>query len=380
MFLPRAFTLHIRLTRDCNAHCSYCSSAGANEGRMSPKDFRKAIDWIETVFFPKLRIGKKHFLTIEYLGGEVLLIPEEELKANVEYARERLGSKVHTLRDGAQSNLIGTPRRVETLAELFENNLGTSWDRRSGQRHIKGNAALYDALLMRSLNHLEKERNLKPGRVIVVDQYTIDHLTDEIDDAVKGGYDLVLRPVFQGGSEDIAPATLQNLMHAYQKAYIHWKNHGKAIRVEPFSTLYERRESSLAKDHQTYNATSQYCPFQSNCAFKSLSLDPDGSLYICQEMADAGHYPLGNAITGEFDNQTWMRLAQRTEHLDESCQRCEWKDSCAGGCMNEAIEHHGDPFAKTELCPVWKTVFREIDKDLNYIIPIQEKDTVHALL
>ena len=33
--------------------------------------------------------------------------------------------------------------------------------------------------------------------------------------------------------------------------------------------------------------------------------------------------------------------------------------------MNEAIARFGDPFAKTELCPVWQTLFRAIDKDIN---------------
>lgn len=29
--------------------------------------------------------------------------------------------------------------------------------------------------------------------------------------------------------------------------------------------------------------------------------------------------------------------------------------------MNEAIERFGDPFAKTELCKVWTTIFTEMD-------------------
>lgn len=365
MFLPRAFTLHVRLTRDCNAHCSYCSSAGASEGRMSPEDFQKSIDWIATTLFPKLHVGKSHFLTVEYLGGEVLLVPESELEANVHYARQRLRPLVHEVRDGAQSNLIGTPRRVETLAALFENRLGTSWDQRSGQRHIHGSTELYNGLLNRSLSHLEKKRDMKPGRVLVVDSLTAPHLVTEVKDAIEGGYDLVLRPVFQGGSDGIAPASMETLQEAYQAAYTYWRAHAPHHRIDPFSTLYERRKAQVDKDTIQASALAQYCPFQSNCAFKSLSLDPDGSLYICQEMADAGHYPLGNAIKGEFDMAVWKRLAQRTQHLDESCQRCEWKDACGGGCMNEAIEHHGDPFAKTELCPVWKTLFREIDSHLN---------------
>jgi len=358
-------TLHVRLTRDCNAHCSYCSSAGVSEGRMSVEDFRSAIDFIADRVLPRMGISPSHFLTVEYLGGEVLVVPPSDLKECVSYARARLGLIVGGFRDGAQSNLIGTPRRVIDLHDLFEGNLGTSWDRHSGQRHIKGSAQIYQGILDRSLRSLSDERGHVPGRVLVIDAATAPHLLNEVADSIDGGYDLVLRPVFQGGSPDvdaIPPAQLADLMRA---AYRLWSD-TKLNRIEPFSSLHHRRaQRGLTDVSGARSALSRSgCPFQSDCAFKSLSLDPDGTLHVCQEMADAGHYPLGNAITGTFDEPTWRLLARRTMHLSESCAACEWRDECGGGCMNEAIEAFNDPFAKTELCPAWKAIFAEIEADL----------------
>lgn len=358
-------TLHVRLTRDCNAHCSYCSSAGVDEGRMSPADFTASIDFIADHVFPRMGVTTRHFLTIEYLGGEVLVVPPAELEECVAYARERLRPLVRGLRDGAQSNLIGTPRRVIGLHDLFDGNLGTSWDRHSGQRHIKGSAQLYQGILDRSLRALSGERNHVPGRVLVIDRSTAPHLLQEVQDSIDGGYDLVLRPVFQGGSPDvdaISPAEMAELMTA---AYRLWSG-AKSNRIEPFSSLSHRRAARGRTDPTgaPLPHAQAGCPFQSDCAFKSISLDPDGRLHVCQEMADAGHYPLGNAIRGEFDDRTWRLLARRTAHLSEDCTACEWRSECGGGCMNEAIETFGDPFAKTELCPAWKAIFREIEADL----------------
>lgn len=373
MFLPRAFTLHIRLTRDCNAHCNYCSSAGKSEGRMSTADFKKSVQWISEELFPKLRVGSKHHLTVEYLGGEVLLIPQNELEENVSFARETFGPLVHTLRDGAQSNLIGSKRRTEHLFELFQGHVGTSWDPITQQRHIHGNHQLYKAMLDATLDRYDKQHDFRPGRVVVVDEQTAPHMAQMTTDAIEQGYDLVFRPVFQGGSEDVSKASLNNLITYYAQAYQAWVSHGAKHHIEPFHSLFNKRLNERKKDFGPLAVgLFQQCPFQSDCAFKSLSLDPDGELYVCQEMADAKNYSLGNAITQEFNTHLWERLAQRKLKLDKSCVGCTWKRSCNGGCMNEAIEHHGDPFAKTELCSLWTSLFIKIDEDINHLLERQK--------
>lgn len=360
------FTLHVRLTRDCNAHCSYCSSAGVAEGRMSPSDFRASIDYIADAVFPRIGISKHHTLTIEYLGGEVLLVPDQELVDAVSYARARLRPLVKYLRDGAQSNLIGSERRVIALHDLFDGNLGTSWDQHTGQRNVKGSADLYRGLLHRSLSALGRERACAPGRVIVVDRASSPHIEQEVADAARGGYDLVLRPVFHGGSDDIDALSPEELEGIMLKAYRQWRK-APERRVEPFTSLFHRRATRGQRDPigQLVASNSAGCPFQSDCALKSLSLDPDGQLFICQEMADSKNYPLGNAINQVFDEKTWRLLARRTARLSSDCTTCEWSSECGGGCMNEAIAANSDPFGKTELCRVWKALFASIENDLD---------------
>jgi len=332
---------------------------------MSTCDFQKSIDFIADHVFPKMGVSSRHFLTVEYLGGEVLLIPENELRAAVHYARDRLGSKVAGYRDGAQSNLIGSERRILDLHDLFQGRIGTSWDQHSGQRHIHGSVALYQGILKKSLAALQTARDHAPGRVLVVDAATAPHLEKEVKDAISGGYDLVLRPVFQGGSDGIDPVTPDAMSKIMEICYRIWSEN-PTVRVQPFDNLFRRRLARGRADAAGHPAIEAHsgCPFQSDCAFKSMSLDPDGTMHICQEMADAGHYPLGNAIRNEFDEKTWRLLARRTAHLSADCQRCEWRTECGGGCMNEAVQAFGDPFAKTELCPVWKTIFRSIEADI----------------
>ena len=45
--LVNPLTLHIRLTKHCNADCSYCSSwQESPDARLTPADLRKSIDFI----------------------------------------------------------------------------------------------------------------------------------------------------------------------------------------------------------------------------------------------------------------------------------------------------------------------------------------------
>jgi radical SAM protein with 4Fe4S-binding SPASM domain len=332
---------------------------------MSFEDFKESIDFIANAILPRIGVGKSHFLTVEYLGGEVLIVPADELEKCVMYARSVLTPLVRAYRDGAQSNLIGSERRVLDLHDLFNGNIGTSWDQHSDQRNIKGSPQLYRGLLNRSLNVLERDRDCKPGRVLVIDRATAPFILQEVSDAIAAGYDLVLRPVFQGGTPDIDGVSADELSHIMTAAYAVWSK-SPVSRIEPFYSLANRRFKRAYPEDGVELSSSSYagCPFQSDCAFKSLALDPDGSLYICQEMADSNHYTLGNAIQKFFEEKTWRLLSRRTAHLSDECATCEWKSECGGGCMNEAIEAHGDPFAKTELCPVWKSIFHEIEKDI----------------
>lgn len=361
----RFMTLHVRLTRDCNAHCDYCSSAGARQGRMTPDDFRASIDFIADRVLPRIGAAQGDFLTIEYLGGEILLVPTEELRGAVDYARERFGRQFRHVRDGAQSNLQASPRRVAELNAIFDGRVGTSTDAGTGQRRLRGSSELYGAILERSSRALAETNGRAPGRAMVVDAESSPHLGAEIRRARARGYDLVLQPVFSGGTEGIAPLSAEALADALVAAYDVWAE-SPGHRVDPFSSLFARRLLRGRIDPTGDDAARSLrgCPFQNDCAATNLALDPDGSLWVCQQMADAGQYPLGNAIEGRFDERTWRLLARRSLHLDTACSRCPWFAECGGGCMKEAIALHGDPFARTEYCLAWKRLFRRIEADI----------------
>ena len=357
--MPR-LTLHLRMTRACNADCSYCSSWREDPQRyMKPADFKRGIDFIISDVLPLMGFrGRGGALSLEYIGGEILSMPMSMLKECVLHARERFEPLFNIVRDGAQSNLIGPPRKLAMLTALFGRRIGTSVDSAGSQRTLKGSPALYRERFEASRAWFRERRAMAPGAIVVVDATSLADIPDEIARAEAEGYDLTLRPVFHGG-RDVHPARVEDIATLFGRLADDWLMKGR-VRIEPFRHLTASRLANLLGDPRR-GIGAQSCPFQNNCAEVSLNLDPDGTLYLCLDMADSSQLPLGNAFEGRIDADTLRQLQQRRDHLDTSCRACPWLRECSGGCMSEAVHATGSIYGKTLLCPVWKTIFARID-------------------
>ena len=355
------FTLHVRMTKHCNADCSYCSSwQEAPDQYMRTPDFARAVDFIADEVLPLMgwQQGQGGHLSIQYVGGEILLVPKSTLRGSVFYARDRFGSMFDVVTDGCQTNLIGKSDKIAALQTLFGHRLSTSVDNYGTQRTVKGSPELYRAMLNKSRAELKRRRGLNAPAIYVVDAAGVEHAMDELEIADREGYDLTYRAVFHGG-KDVGAATIPELSALYVDLFERWAMRGTTM-IQPHYQLLTTRLAERAGDEGLYKANFG-CPFQKNCAFVSLNLDPNGDLYVCLDMADSGQYKLGNAIEERFEREVWEALAERRDHFDAKCRSCKFLEACQGGCMSEAVHHTGSPYGRTELCAVWLAVFDRID-------------------
>lgn len=354
---PVPFTLHLRLTHACNAECSYCSSWQKDpDERMRPADLIRCLEGLEE--FWALTGISPSYLNVEYVGGEILLIPPTELTEMVQLVRNRFSGRM-AVRDGVQSNLIGSPARLTQLSALFEGRVGTSIDNFSNQRQLpgKGNAderaRRYKTFFMDSSNHLRViAGEMTPG-VITLDRHNLDKVVQEIDLAVSAGRDITFRPVFQGGCQ-IDSIDPDDFGLALVEGFEHWLRVGMRVRIEPFVSLFRRR--------LTPDSHSGFCAWQRDCAMKSLSIEPNGDFYVCQELADSNSFCLGNLINKEFKVELHSQLARRVEMLDKGCFDCPYFNSCQGGCMQQSVEAGTGMYGKTQWCSAWKRLFSSMDK------------------
>lgn len=358
--------LHIRLTTQCNADCSYCSSFDLNAQKYMPlNQFQQSIDWIYTKIL-ELGLGeKRQNLTIQYIGGEILALPKSYFEQCVSYARKKLKPLFTDFKDGVQTNLIASEEKIDFLVNLMgASNIGTSVDNFTNQRTIKGNANKYRTIFLKNHKESSNKYHSPFPAIIVVDENNYDNVRGEIEIASKQHYNLTLRPVFQGGKENVASVKQDKLAQLYVELFDKWFLK-QPILIQPFYQLLTQRVGEKYSEHNDYFKYNQGCPFQKDCAKSSLDLEPNGDIYICLDTADSHQLKLGNALENKFDNNLWNTILQRIDKLSDDCYQCPYFNSCQGGCMSEAIHHTGDIFGKTHYCHVWKTLFALIDQKLD---------------
>lgn len=353
--MAKHLTIHARLLKGCNADCSYCSSWEEDPAvRISPDDFHRALSFVMDEIVPVMECaGSSSTVSLQYIGGEILLYPPDELVELVYGARDILQRHFGTVIDGAQSNLVGSERRIVELDTLFGGRIGTSVDGRGIQRTVSGSSDAYRKIFERSREALARRRGRKLGAIFVVDRAGLDNLEYEMEQASERGHPLVLRPVFLGGRE-VDSATVPELVRAFGSAFDGWAMRS-TVPVEPFMHLLNKRLFASS-------VVGGVCPFQRDCAQVSIDIEPDGTLYTCLDMADSKQVPFGNALTGQFDRSTWEGLVARRDNIDPRCVRCPYFDACQGGCMSEAVHHTGSIYGRSDLCAVWTDLFVRIDR------------------
>lgn len=363
-----SLTLHIRITKKCNADCTYCSSFQTlADNRMSLDDLDKSLTFLSQLILNKNIGGTREMISVQYVGGEVSVLPLDYVEEYTKMVEQRLAPLFKYFQHGVQSNLIASKDKIIKLVEIFGTNIGTSFDNSTDQRRVQGDSSKYRTIFLKNQTTLKKIIGKKAAGVVVIDEKMEPFVFNEIDIANKNNTHLTLRPVFQGGMP-IEEMNVSNIIPIFEKAFDDWIMNSH-ISIEPFTSLLNKRLIKHKKSFISNNGFQEIsaysgCPFQHNCAQNSLNLEPNGDLFLCFEMADGNRYSFGNAINGDFNEETYNLLLERSNKLQDECYKCDYFNECQGGCMNEAIDHFGDIYAKTKNCSLWKAIFRRIDYNI----------------
>lgn len=365
---PRHFTLNIRLTKGCNADCSYCSSWVGNPKRMTVDEYKQSLEFLLTDYFPRLDIfpNQNKHISIQYVGGELLTVPLSDMRDIVYHNRSELAKIFSDITDGAQTNLIGSWQKVRAFMNIFSGRVSTSVDNFTGARTVAGSTEKYRDIFNGNDTKVKAKRKRSLPAIIVVERGSMPFLSQEVEKAEVGNRDLTLRAVFSGG-KDISGIALSpaELAESFGGLFDKWVMNS-SIAIEPFARLLAGRLIELGDSTliSAYGGCSG-CPFQSDCARVSLNLEPNGDLYICLDTADSNYLKLGNALRREFDWDLWLKIDQRKHQLDDKCRKCPWVSTCHGGCLSESMEAGLGILGRTPLCLVWTTLFEKIDAVIN---------------
>jgi uncharacterized protein len=125
------------------------------------------------------------------------------------------------------------------------------------------------------------------------------------------------------------------------------------IRIKPLSSILASFWTGKITD----------CTYQSNCT-KYLSVETDGSIYVCGRFNHLSEFKLGNALVNAWPKMLSTPLTKdfhnRCCHLPKECQNCVWLTRCWGGCTANAFMKEKSLFAKTPWCYSRRLVFSHI--------------------
>jgi len=336
---------------------------------MNFREFSRSMMFLKTVI-KKLtnKSPSEMSVSAHYIGGEILLLNSEELHKMVKFNRSVFAEYAHFV-DGVQSNLIAGKGKLDSLVEIFDNRIGTSEEFVPRSRTIKGDPELYHSIYENSIGYLSK-KGIKLGIIYAVSEDSNNDAFLTYKKSTLEHRDFGLRPVFSGGAEHEQTSNIEHLKHIYLKVLDSWFMSGNNV-VEPFTGFIE---SILSM--RTHCSG---CPFQNNCTKKSISLEANGDIYVCMDMADSKQFKLGNAIEETMDYKLVDFLASREESINHACGSCEYKESCQGGCMSEAIHAYGTHSDKTPYCELWKAVHRRINELIELHSPEKTREWIKRI-
>jgi radical SAM protein with 4Fe4S-binding SPASM domain len=358
-----SLTFHIRITKKCNADCSYCSSyENTPSTLMSLQDLDKSLSFIKNFILKNKMGGNREMITVQYVGGELSTIPIEYLTNFSNIVKNHLSPLFKEFRHGGQTNLIASKSTLNSLIDIFDGNLGTSVDNFTNQRTVKKSSEKYKTIFLKNIDYTKKITGKVFPSILVLDKKMEPYIKQEIDIANSKKMNLTLRPVFNGGMP-IENIPLNHLVEIYKEIFSNWflKQH---IIIEPHYSFLKKRMLKFEKNNEKL-ATISGCPFQNNCASSSLNLEPNGDLFVCLDMADSKNLVFGNAIEEKINDEIFSKLMERQNKLNTDCYSCDYYNDCQGGCMNEAIEHTGDLYGKTFYCNIWKELFKLVDEKIS---------------
>ena len=261
------------------------------------------------------------------------------------------------LKDGIQTNLTCNTSKIDALYTLFNERVGTSIDNNSNKRTIKGSADLYRSKFKKNLIYLDSKHKPIPA-VIVIDKDNCTQMIQEYIAANKVGREIVFKPIFSGAEVTNDTLSKSEMIECYKGLYNEWFLKG-SVRIEPFYSITQRRLRVL----NGYKCGS-YCAWQSNCLSQSVNIDPDGSIYVCQEMSDKQFGLYGNALSRTIDLDTYRKLARRSLNVGKQCNQCQFFEDCQGGCMIDNIESNKSIQDKSINCDVWYSLFSMVTKKI----------------
>lgn len=358
-------SLIVKGTRACNLRCGYCyvkpSAVNEKESRMSDETLENMIRKFTSSRF-------KH-VSFVWHGGEPLLISQEfyELAIRIQEDCKTQNGELE-INNSLQSNVTLLDQKKLDFFTKLGISPGTSCD---------GPAYLHDAsrpfvsgegsyaqvrrgleLLKTQKDKKGKERNV--GTLCVITKNNASK-AEEIYRHFKelGLSSFGILPYKSRERPDLALSNKQ-FFDFHRTIYDLWVEDDQPFsRITPLSDIVTH----------FIGGKSSVCSYKGNCFEDILSVNVDGSVYLCAGL-DVPEWSLGNVNTHSVDEMlssgTYLKALELREKAKADCSSsCDYYPACNSGCREIAYLYTGDLSARDPFCAGRKRLFDYIANDLS---------------
>jgi len=345
----------LKLSRECNLHCTYCYTKGRDRGRMNASLLFKSISEIlQTV----------SHVDIIYHGGEPLLAGRQLFELAVESEQENLPSG-HTVSNFIQTN--ATLVNDEWINFFIQNDfhIGVSLD---GPREVNdanrvypdGGGTFEDTYTaVKAMN----ERGLDLAALAVVTPQSILKARQIYNFFLGSPFlELDFLPCTgrQGSEwtyneqETLSPESFGDFMI---KIFDQWKtNRNHKLTIRFFNDVI-RTLIGLSPTLCNFSATK-------TCGRQALTIDCDGEVYICDNFIGIKDMSLGNIANSKLEailsSDRYKVMMSKVSSLPSECAHCCWLENCDGDCTYHRFLRSSTLEDVSYYCQAKKRIFERI--------------------
>ena len=318
-FHPKARSLTILPTLNCNLACKYCfEEANRRVGKMSSQVIEKLKQYIKQQY---VHGRQKEYLDLHWFGGEPLLGFDimEDITNYIKSLKIPFNASIIT------NGVLLTDRKIKKLTSLHINHIQITLDgakeTHDRKRIFKNGKGTYD-IILRNIAKLHKYIEQNKGIEV--------HIRINVDRESQDQYHLIYKEF-----KEKYPSFLvyPGIITQYQTC---------STTLPCFANQREEAEFYI-RQYEKYGIVDPEFNISSkgmkNCMAECVNTDmvgPQGEMYLC--LQDVGNK---NAVIGSlFEGKNNWRLISAycsgnlTFNSDE-CRKCEVLTFCGGGCVNK---------------------------------------------
>lgn len=351
-------SVYLKPTNRCNLHCEHCfvprNNLPANESPLEKEVVLKLAEGLK-----KLPDDEIHII---WHGGEPLLFGVSLIEKYSEIIRKSLPNKNLTF--SIQTNLIISENELDPLVEYCKNNtggiLGTSYD--FFIRKYRGSHEEFLQKWKKNVAFIVSKGIFVNVVITVTKLFSVEDLFLFVEEMIDeyGVKSFHLERFTPSGVGLLNKEKLylndQEFFSFFEEAFLKYSEYllsGRYFYLSPFEKMV--RSYFLQKGAGC---------FSGDCMSVVITVNPDGSVYPCPDLAFYDEYYFGNLVKDEFYSIWYSakRVACIKKQKSFVCPDCDYYSICHGGCP-----HHFSTFDRTSCKRFFETLVSKIN-DIYHII------------